>query len=110
MADRNTLTMKTAAIAIVAERFGYKSRTAISRRLREIDRYANLGLPFPQIKALVIDMRAWCWEGPLAEARWFDDRLVELADYLSTPEEQVELRELAARLERDILAFHGRAA
>ena len=105
--DRFTLTTKTAAIATYAERYGFRSRMAISRRLREIDRYAQLNLPAAQIKNLVIDMRGWCWDGPPTEARWFDNRLAELAEYLSTPEEELELRELAARLERDILAHHG---
>jgi hypothetical protein len=108
MADAFTLVTKTQAIQRYVERRGLKSKTAITTRLAEVERYVRLGLPLSEIRALIIDMRAWCWEGPAPEARWFDDRLDELADYLASPEERLELRELAARLEESILASHGR--
>lgn len=107
MADAFTLGVKVEAIRRLADRRGMKSRVAIGRRLDEIERYIRLKLPLSEIKNLVIDMRVWCWTGPLEEARWFDDRLEHLAEYLSTPEEKLELRELTARLEADILAFHA---
>lgn len=108
MADAFTLVNKTQAITRYAERRRFTTAKTVASYMAEIERYVRLKLPLSEIKLLVVNMRAWAWYGRLDEWSWLDGRLLELADYLSTDEEQLTIRELAARLERDILASHNR--
>lgn len=108
MADAFTLTVKTGAITRYAERAGFKSFKTIQSYMAEIERFVALSIPLSEIKGLVIEMRGWAWAGPLGEWTWLDNRLDELAEYLSSPEEQVTNRELIERLEASLLEASNR--
>jgi hypothetical protein len=108
MADAFTLTVKTAAITRYAERRRFTTLKTIQSYMAEIERQVALKLPLSEVKGLVIDMRAWAWYGRLDEWTWLDDRLDELAHYLSTPEERLSNQELAARLEKSLLEASNR--
>jgi hypothetical protein len=96
-ADAFTVTQRLQAIVRTAEDRRYRSIAAIKDRVSTLERRIANGDSLDEIKAAVIDMREWCWAGPLAEAAWFDGRLFNLAEHLATDEELRELNELAAR-------------
>lgn len=108
MSDAFTLTVKTGAITRYAKRAGFKRTATIASYMAEIERRVALSIPLSEIKSLVVDMRGWAWAGPLDEWAWLDNRLDELAEYLSTDEERVSNRELVERLERSLLEASNR--
>jgi hypothetical protein len=71
---------------------------AVERRMLHLADMVTTNSTRTQVRAAVIDMRAWTTEGSWESVHWLDNRMLDLADFLLTDEERAQLVALAERV------------
>lgn len=106
MADAFTLVIKVEAARRFVDKQGWSGALIVRGFLDQILREVTMGAPLPTIRDHVIEMRGsagWASTGSRhAVWNWFDRWSFDLADYLSSEEEQLTIRELSARFHADL--------
>jgi hypothetical protein len=107
MADAFTLSIKVEAAKRFIEKAGWSGALIVGGWLEDLSRHIAAGTPLPAIKERVIEARGMDWIGRGSAHpvwSWWDRWSFDLAEYLSTDEELLTLKELSDRFHADLEA------